>query len=106
MGDYPPLEGSRFGPYQTNPRYSFQRFRRSQNVATGGSRELPSVMHLSLAFRFVCVRPIELRSAGSFPGAACWPHDSARFGWNEYREGDEIRAKAAPLQAVGDHTWS
>jgi len=44
------LEGSRFGAYQTNPRHSFQRFIRPQNVATGGSRELPSVMHLPQAF--------------------------------------------------------
>jgi hypothetical protein len=64
------LEGSRFGVYWINPRYCFQRFTRPQNVATGGSRELPNVMHLPLAFRSVYVRPIELRSAGSFPGAA------------------------------------
>jgi hypothetical protein len=38
------LEGSRFGAYQKDPRYSSQRFIQPQNVATGGSRELPSVM--------------------------------------------------------------
>ena len=65
------LEGSRFGAFQTNPRYSFRRLTRPQNIATGGSHELPSVMHLPPAFRFVYPRPIELRPAASFPGAAC-----------------------------------
>jgi len=57
------LEGSRFGARQTNPRYSLQRFIRPQNVATGGSRELPSVM-FPPAFRFIYVGLIKLRSAG------------------------------------------
>jgi hypothetical protein len=40
-------------------------------------------------FRFVYTRTIELRTDGSFSGAAC------------FREGGNIRAKAARLQALG-----
>jgi hypothetical protein len=66
------LEGSRFGTYQTTSRYSFQRSMRPKNVATGGSRESPSAMHLiNRGFRFVSIHPVELHAAGSFPGAAC-----------------------------------
>jgi hypothetical protein len=40
------------------------------------------------------------------PGSRPLPHDSAGFVMGRIREDDETRAKAAPLQAVGDHTWS
>jgi hypothetical protein len=43
------LEGSRFGAYRIASRYSFERFIRPKNVATGGSRELPSAMHSPMA---------------------------------------------------------
>src|ERR1700757_3674891 len=43
------LEGSRFGAYRMTSQYSFERFIRPKNVATGGSRELPSAMHVPMA---------------------------------------------------------
>ena len=90
------LEGSRCGVYQTNPRYSFQRSVRPLNVATGGSREIPSVMHLPLAFGFVYVRPIEQRSAGSFPGAACCRTVRPGSWWNEFARATRHAPKRLP----------
>jgi hypothetical protein len=43
------LEGSRFGAYRITSRYSFERFIRPKNAATGGSRELPSAMYFPMA---------------------------------------------------------
>jgi hypothetical protein len=39
----------------------------------------------------------------TFPGAALLPHVLARFVMKGIHETDDTRAKAAPLQAVGDH---
>jgi hypothetical protein len=47
------LEGSRFGVYRTTSRYSFECSIRPKSVAAGGSRELPSAMHLPKGYRFV-----------------------------------------------------
>jgi hypothetical protein len=38
------------------------------------------------------------------PGSRLLPHVSAGFVIERIREGDEARAKAAPLQALGDYT--
>jgi hypothetical protein len=43
----------------------------SKHKAASGSRELPNVISLPFAFRMVPMRPVELRTAGLFPGAAC-----------------------------------
>jgi hypothetical protein len=37
------------------------------------------------------------------PGSRLLPYVSARFMTEQIREGDETRAKAAPLQALDDH---
>jgi hypothetical protein len=49
---------------------------------------------------------IRLRPAAErwvVPGSRLLPHVSARFATEQIREGDETRAKAAPLQALDDH---
>jgi hypothetical protein len=96
------LEGSRFGAYQTPSRYSSQRSIRPKNVATGGSRESPSATHLTnRGFRFVSIHPVELQAAGS--GSRLVPQVPVGFVIERIREGDETRAKAAPLQAPGGY---
>ena len=97
------LEGSRFGAYQTTSQYSFQRSIRPKNVATGGSRESPSAMHLPGAFDSFGP-PHRAASRWVVPGSRLLPPVSAGFVMERIREGDETRAKAAPLQALGDHT--
>jgi len=87
------LEGSRLGAYQTNPRYSLQRFIRRQNVAAGGSRELPSVMDLRLALRSVYVRP---KSCGAL-GRSREPPAAARFGG--IRDGTNLRGRRNTCQS-------
>jgi hypothetical protein len=73
------MEGSRFGTWPNDLTTFFPTSDPPQIVATGGSRELPSVM-------FVIRRPIRIHPRDrpvprvkTFPGAACcrnfWPHE-------------------------------
>ena len=66
------LEGSRFGLYAACPRYSFRGAIWLKDVATGGSRESPSVMYL-LSTRSVGLGFGDHRqscgSAGCIPGS-------------------------------------
>jgi hypothetical protein len=53
--------------------------------------------------RFVYTRPAsDLRTVESFPGAACFCTFRPEWYCDEIREGGEMSAKAAPLQALGN----
>jgi hypothetical protein len=47
-------------------------------------------------------RALDLQTVGSFPGAACFCTFRPEWYCDEIREGGEMSAKAAPLQALGN----
>ena len=71
------------------------------------NKRLPGVTQrdaFTCEFRFVQPPTVELRTVGSFAGAACcdilWPTGALK----QISRGHLIHAKAAPLQALGDRT--
>jgi hypothetical protein len=71
---------------------------------TCGSRRLPGITQRDaslLAFDFVYTRTIELHHAGLFAGAACCNISWADGTLERMSRGRQIRAKAAPLRALG-----
>jgi hypothetical protein len=97
------LEGSRFGTYTATPQYPCKRVIRPRNVTAGGSREFPSARQLygpGVAYR----RPRVNASRWDIRGTRLFSRVSAVFTLRRKWRRDQIHAKAAPLQALGDHT--
>ena len=89
---------------RTPTRYSYQRVVGPHHVIAGGSRELPSAMQLNKpgANESKAIGEyIALRRFREPPVFTSFRRDQR---WGEYCEGGGWRAKAAPLQALGDCT--
>jgi hypothetical protein len=95
------LEGSRFGACAAAPQHSPQRRSRRRPTKTGGSRERFGVIHLPMAFGFVCNPSHRTASRWAIPGSRLLRPFVADDAQIRLCEVIGLHAKAAPLQTLG-----